>query len=222
VIHLSDEDLIARLKNFEDHFIERKTSGDDKYDWVKTAVAFANSAPVNFPCVLYIGAKNNGEVEEKPVDLDKLQRTFNKEMSFVYPPIPYIPKILNLDGRQCLAVIIPGSAARPHFAGPAYVRVGSETRNASENQYAEMFASRTDKTRKLLEYKGKPVTVVNRQQIHGVVSETAWGGLVQIEDCNAHFLTLKQPPNNTYSFPLNRVDVSYDHEQNRLRIEVIR
>ena len=62
---LTEQDLLARLRNFEDHFVERKTAGDSK-DWVKTAVAFANSAPVDLPCVLYIGVKNNGEIEERP------------------------------------------------------------------------------------------------------------------------------------------------------------
>ena len=47
-VSLSDADLLARLKNFKDHFVERKTSGD-KRDWLKTVVAFANSAPNGYP-----------------------------------------------------------------------------------------------------------------------------------------------------------------------------
>lgn len=35
---------------------------DDK-DWKKTAVAFANSVPVGLPAVLYIGVRDNGEIE---------------------------------------------------------------------------------------------------------------------------------------------------------------
>src|SRR5215467_11391078 len=106
MIHLTDADLIARLKNFEDHFVERKTSGDSKDDWVKTAVAFANSAPSDFPCVLYIGVRDNGDLEEKQIDLDGLQKKFNRAMTAVYPPVPYIPKIISVGGRQCLAVIV--------------------------------------------------------------------------------------------------------------------
>ena len=59
MVEMTETDLIGRLRNFEDHFVERKTGGDNK-DWLKTAIAFANSAPNNFPCVLYIGVKNDG------------------------------------------------------------------------------------------------------------------------------------------------------------------
>ncbi len=37
-------ELLARMKRFEDNFAERKPLGDRK-DWLKTAVAFANSTP---------------------------------------------------------------------------------------------------------------------------------------------------------------------------------
>ena len=67
----TDEELLSRLKNFEDQFVERKTASDSK-DWVKTAVAFANSAVEGLPCVLFIGAKDAGEAVKwfrKAVDL---------------------------------------------------------------------------------------------------------------------------------------------------------
>jgi hypothetical protein len=52
---LTDEELLLRLRSFEDAFVERKTKGDH-IDWVKTIVAFANSTPVGFPAVLFIGS----------------------------------------------------------------------------------------------------------------------------------------------------------------------
>lgn len=70
VIMEGEADLIRRLRATEDAFVERKTVGDDKYDWLKTAVAFANTAPIDYPCVLYIGVKNNGDIEDraKPIN----------------------------------------------------------------------------------------------------------------------------------------------------------
>ena len=44
-VELNESDLLARMRNFEDHLVERKTVKDEK-DWKKTAVAFANSVPV--------------------------------------------------------------------------------------------------------------------------------------------------------------------------------
>ena len=43
MIHPTDEELRARRCASEDSFVERKTVGDSK-DFVKTIVAFANSA----------------------------------------------------------------------------------------------------------------------------------------------------------------------------------
>jgi len=61
-VDLSDVDLLARMKNFEDHLVERKTIKDEK-DWKKAAVAFANSVPIGLPAVLYIGVRDNADIE---------------------------------------------------------------------------------------------------------------------------------------------------------------
>ncbi|MGA9462275.1 MAG: ATP-binding protein [Terracidiphilus sp.] len=74
---LSEADLLARMKNFEDHFVERKVCSDSK-DWLKTVVAFANSAPIDYPCILYIGVRDIGEIEDKQSNLDSVQKTLNR------------------------------------------------------------------------------------------------------------------------------------------------
>jgi predicted HTH transcriptional regulator len=128
------------MKNFEDHLVERKTVKDEK-DWKKTAVAFANSVPVGLPAVLYIGVRDNGEIEAPQQNLDEVEKKFNRQMGRVYPRIAYVPKVVNDDGKQALAVIIPGSELRPHFAGLSYVRRGSESVEASEEQFSRLIAS---------------------------------------------------------------------------------
>ncbi len=115
-IELTEADLLARMKNFEDHLVERKVVSDDK-DWRKTAVAFANSVPIGVPAILYIGVRDNGEIETPQRNLDETQKKFNARMQRVFPRIAYIPKIISRNGQQALAVIIPGSELRPHFAG---------------------------------------------------------------------------------------------------------
>jgi predicted HTH transcriptional regulator len=99
IVQLSDADLLARMRNFEDHFVERKTVKDEK-DWRKTAVAFANSAPIGLPAVLYIGVRNSGEIETPQRDLDEIQKKFNVQMQRVYPRIAYVPKIVRENGQQ--------------------------------------------------------------------------------------------------------------------------
>jgi len=117
---LSEADLLAKMKNAEHHYVERKTVADDK-DWRKTAVAFANSATVGFPAVLFIGVRDSGEIEKPQQNLDQIQKTFNRTMEKVYPRIAYTTKLVTDNGLKALAVIVPGSELRPHFAGLAYV-----------------------------------------------------------------------------------------------------
>ncbi len=200
-VSLSDADLLARLKNFEDHFVERKTAGD-KRDWVKTAVAFANSAPDGYPCVLYIGVKDSGEIEVPQTDLDSLQKTFNQAIKSCYPPIPYLTKIVTDGERQALAILVLGSELRPHFAGLAYVRKGSEIHNASEQQFDELIAKRNSKAARILQWKGKNITVF----VRSADAEVLWSNSTTLVDCNQFYVTAQQflhePPS---SFPLRKV-----------------
>jgi hypothetical protein len=159
ILDFSDEELLSRLKNFEDHFVERKSTGDSK-DWLKTAVGFANSVPVGYPGVLFIGVKNSGEIEGT-ANLDTLQQKFSKVLDDAYPPIYYTTRIVSHDGRQCLAVIIPGSALRPHFGGHSYVREGSQTVKASAEQFDQFIAERSSKAYELLRWKGKAITDID-------------------------------------------------------------
>lgn len=82
VVQISDAELLARMRNFEDHLVERKTIKDQK-DWKKSVVAFLNSAPVRRPAVLYIGVRENGEIETPQPDLDEAQKKFNREMEWI-------------------------------------------------------------------------------------------------------------------------------------------
>lgn len=106
-------------------------------------MAFANSAPIAYPCVLYIGVRDSGVIEDKQLNLDSVQKTLNRMLQDACPRVAYLPKIITDGQKQALAVIVPGSILRPHFAGPSYVRMGSETFEASASQMETLIASRT-------------------------------------------------------------------------------
>lgn len=211
-MELTERDLLLRLADTEDHFVERKSSGDSK-DWLKSVVAFANSTPIGQEAVLFIGVKHDGTVEGKD-HLDTLQRTFRKKMEAAYPPIPTFSKVLKCDGKEFLAVIVPGSKDGPHFAGPSYVRDGSETIVASREQFARLIAKRSDPARKILEWQGKEITVIFLRK-GGTVSSPKPR---RVEDCDQFYVTLKGTI--TESIPLNRVTVSHDNGENRLKLEI--
>jgi hypothetical protein len=80
--------LISRVSNFEDNFVQRRSSSD-KRGWLKTAVAFANSLPIDYPGVLFISVRPDG-TPEGIADLDSLQTAFNQTLKSAYPrSIPY-------------------------------------------------------------------------------------------------------------------------------------
>ena len=64
------------------------------------------------------------------------------------------------NGRTVLAIRIPPSTDRPHFSGPSFVRVGSESVRASEKQFDEMVWSRNSITAAILKLRGDVVTLI--------------------------------------------------------------
>jgi predicted HTH transcriptional regulator len=191
-VHLSDEEILSRLRNFEDQFVERKSAGDWKKDALNTIVAFANSCPVGFPGILFIGVRKDGTVEDNLSDLDSLQMKLSEQVNNGYPPICFFARVLREAGRQFLAVLVPGSEARPHFTGHSYVRVGSETRKASEQQFKELIAQRTHVGYEILRSKGKLITIERLRATGSDVAGPVVGYFeAVVEACDAHCVTLR-------------------------------
>jgi hypothetical protein len=211
----TNEEMLLWLRDPEHTFVERKVFSDSK-DWLKTVVAFANSTPIDYPAVLYIGVRNDGEPEEKSADLDSIQRSLSEKVSVAYPTIYYETKILNVGRRYVLAVIVPGSPTRPHFAGPAYIRDGSKTVNASKEQFDQLIAQRNGKAYKILEWKGKAVSYGNIRRGEAHPSSYGHGSVV---DCNQFYVTLDL--NGRVSFPLDRIEISFDDKGNRLELVLL-
>ena len=135
-------------------------------------------------------------------------------------------KVLLKDGKQFLAIIVPGSENRPHFAGPSYIRVGSETKVASEPQFQELIAQRQSKAYEILKWKGQVVSAYSITNLgdHGH-GWAAYNPPPTILDCTPHFLMIGQPisqgsPLHLSSHPLERVTISYDNENHRLKLEI--
>jgi predicted HTH transcriptional regulator len=132
---LTEESLIVRLRSAEHDFVERK-SASDKSGWLHAAVAFANSTPIDYPAVLFVGVDDDG----KPLQRVDLETLAIKESSVLedraYPPIYRHIVPLHLPDGDCLAVVIPGSEARPHFAGKSFIRDGPQTKEASAEQFS--------------------------------------------------------------------------------------
>jgi predicted HTH transcriptional regulator len=215
---LTQDDLLRLLHSTEHSFVERKTFGDTK-DVVKSVVAFANTLSTNQEGILFVGATDKGEIQPTPTNLDKLQTTLSSKIGDIYPPVYYTTRTVIENNRECLALVVPGSAAKPHFSGPPFLRDGSKTVVVSSGQYEALLASRIDKTRELQQWIARQVTLDTFRRSGGMgnsIHKHTVDGLVV--GCNQFFLTVKYN-NAVWSFPLSRVVLSYDHQHDRLTIE---
>jgi predicted HTH transcriptional regulator len=207
---MNETELRARLYDKEDGWTERKSKGVSTEDIRKTIIAFANSLPDGQGAVLFIGISDKtGEVEGVD-NTDALQKNVRRAAEEkTYPPIHigHNCKVLHESGKSIVAVIVEASHNRPHFAGPAYVRVGSESIEASESQFEQLIATRTSVARRILEAKRKDETFLvqeaRRHYHHGRTQ-------CRVESCDAHFANFRAVTEGwLHSAPLSQITVSY-------------
>lgn len=206
---VTETELVSKLSDTENNFIERKTVNDTD-GWLKTAVAFANSCPVGQPGILYVGVDDSGKVK-KPADtfdFEELQKTISKIIGRAWPPIYFVSHVLKKNELPFIATVVFGSPLRPHFSGPSYVRVGPETRNASEQQYDDLIAQRSSKVRALQKLKGEPIRWT-MALAHGAAPASG-----TITECNQFYVSI-DGGNYQRCFPLEWIKLSYEPAQKR-------
>ena len=188
------EKLLKRIQDQEDNFTERKPESAGKSDWKRTLVAFANSVPEGRTAVLFIGITDDGKIQgvDKP---DLLQKNIRDNCSHkCYPPIEFQSEVLTVEDKSVVAIEISESFSRPHFAGPAYVREGSESVVASERIYEDLITSRTDPGRAILKHKGELITVIAYRKRLGKTKRLGEGFRstheCRVESCNPHYVIL--------------------------------
>jgi hypothetical protein len=117
------------------------------------------------------------------------------------------------DGQKFIAAIVYGSRDTPHFAEKSYVRKGTESIEASEEQFEELIANRTGKVRRILKWKAKESSVQFEKE--------APARKYVVSSCNPFWITLVVTSgitNNKKSFPLRQIELSYDNYNERLML----
>jgi len=224
---LTEEALILRLKSNEHDFVERKPLKQHG-EWRNSAVAFANSAPIGWPAVLFVGVNNAGVPQCQTVgDVENLIRSVSDALDNAYPAIYRHVVPLNIpDEGRCVSVVIPGSPTRPHFSGQSYVRVGDQTKSASEAQFAELIAVRSSKVRAIMEWVDKEITwthLIPHPPYGGVTRAVNSPDTVVVATCNQHYITVRAKPSpgaswTVRSYRLGTLELGFDHIADRLQI----
>lgn len=223
---MTRDELYRRLGDQEDNFVERKPAKVNRRDIRRTIVAFANSLEEGREAILFIGVKDDGSVEGCP-NPDAIQKTVREASDQdCYPAVAFISEALNTDAGPVVAVVVPASANRPHFTGPAYIRRGSESVAASEQVFAELVYSRNSTAADVLKLKNQIVDVVSLQHKLGEVRKVAdqgyrEGAEIQILECTAQTVRFQLIASGRYvTEPLGHVRVSYNEEKHRAMLIV--
>lgn len=199
--------LLTRLNQSEDPWTERKESFEER-EVRKTIVAFANSIRESEMAVLFLGARNDGN-HPGLLDADDTQKKVAGISKRCYPPIQYQTEVLPVTAGkkrvEVLAVKIPFSVSRPHFAGTAYIRKGSESIECPKEVFEELIACQNDKARRILQYKEKPVLVRFRSE-----SGFKYDREGSVRSCDAHSLTVQDTSGNLLAFSIPEVRIEKD------------
>jgi predicted HTH transcriptional regulator len=157
---MSTDELTARLVAHEDNFVERKSEGINPSDFRKALTAFSNSLPPGRAAALFIGVNDRTGVVEGCQNPDKVQQRVREAGEQCYPPITSMSEVINVGGKHIVAVTIEPSENRPHFSGPAFVRVGSSSVKASREMFDELVNSRNGKVAAILDLRGETISVL--------------------------------------------------------------
>ena len=217
---MTRQDLETRLSDSEDAFTERKPEGANASELRSTIVAFANSVPPARIAVLFLGVADDGSVSGVS-NPDTLQKTIRRVCERdCYPPIPYQCEVLPIGGKQVVAVLLEESPRRPHFAGAAYVRRGSESLPASEEAFRELLLTQVDKCREILRHKAAVWTVrsYGRQLEDPRLLSEATESVAEcrVEFINPFYVRFRRlDSGGSFTAELATLSLSWDDRQNR-------
>jgi hypothetical protein len=216
-------DLLARLRDDEDRLVERKPATAGKSDFKRTIVAFANSVPENRVGVLFVGIGDDGIPHGVP-NPDRMQRDLRQlGENDCYPPIFVDSELVRIEDKVIVAVLVGPSNQRPHFAGPAFVRRGSESVNASAVEYEQLLQSQVSIVRRLQPWAGKLVTVTEIAKQLGeyfpIGDSHQQSDTYELVEINPHFVRFKRIPSGAFVTEIiDSLRLSWDELHSRPRI----
>ena len=110
-----------------------------------------------------------------------------------YPPLAPQCIVLTVEGKDVVAVVVDASADRPHFTGPAYLRQGSESVQASKAVFDAIVDARLSPVAAIQRLIGQTITVFaighrmgQLVQVQGDYRESAE---CRVTACDAHMVT---------------------------------
>lgn len=225
---MQESSLKARIANLEDGLTERKQGFQSNDEIRKAVVSFANSVPDGRTAVLYIGVADDGSIAGVAAnDVDKMQQRIRRVCEEdCFPPIAvHLVEVLEVNGKHVIAFEFGPSLNRPHFAGHAFIRVGSESVKASASKLNELIAGKNTKAGRLLAAKDKHEILT---LILPAGASIAGGHPLarrrdlecKVQECDAQHAKFFDVADRSYlALPLEFLTFSWDGTRNRLLVQ---
>lgn len=134
-----------------------RVQGEHRREDVREAVvAFANTVTAPNVAALFIGIGPDGRPTGTIADADVMQRRLAGMVRKCYPPVDSVQyQPLLVEGQTVVAVVVGENRNGPYFSGPAFVRRGTETVEASREMFERLIEDRHDPVRLLRPWVGQ-------------------------------------------------------------------
>jgi hypothetical protein len=218
---------------WEDSLLERKLESYKDSDFLKTFVAFANSVRPEETAIVLLGEDDNGNAKGI-TNPDSFQMKIRNIIEKIYPAIVWHQEIYQKDGKTCVRVEIKFSGETPHFGGASWIRKGSETVKATDEIFQKLVELRLDKVRELSKWLNKEVTIWGEQStvpksrqledsffgggIQTFIHRWKWEEVATLNFVNRFWVTLEKDNGEKISEPLEKLTLTFDDKNKRLKI----
>jgi len=199
------DELKARLKDHEDGWVERKSKNIKSDEICEALTGFANSLPPGQKGILFIGVADDGTPlgVENP---DGMQKKVDQRSKWCHPTVQYTARVFEESGLPIVAVIVDASRQRPHFAGPAFIRSGSQSKKASEEKFNELIDRRNDIVSWILAERdaGREVYIEDKRY------QGDPRNLCKVQECNSQYAVFQVLPasDDFRSAPVSKIVMS--------------
>jgi hypothetical protein len=219
--YMTPEQVKELLRSDESDRLERKASLSDSDAIRDTFIQFANDLAARGGGYLIVGQAPNKSLAGLTVNDDEAQQKLaDIARTRCRPAIPIVVECHSVDGARIAIVDVRASAARPHFTGNCYVRVGSTKRAATD---AEIVALRHAGTNpKLAELQswladGK-TNITTVQMPKEPRNSSPYIGSMKLVEVRANYIVLQSGNEPPVTLPIEGFDTAWDYRNNRPQI----
>lgn len=219
---MTSEQIRKLLEQDESDRLERKASLSDADAIRDTLIQFANDLAQRGGGHLIMGQAPDKTIVGLTVSDDEAQRKIaDIARTRCRPAIPVTIECHEVEGHKIAVVDVKASAARPHFTGNCYVRVGSTKRAATDAEIMALrYAGSNPKIAELQSWLADGKTIITTVQMpKDPTRMSPYTAPMKLLEIKANYVVLQsqdaQPP---VTLSISELETAWDFKSNRPQI----